>query len=89
MSAVEQPQSTALEQDVRHRSNLTTSQFLIWLDQQVSPDVPLYNMIQTFAIDGAVDRVAFERAFADLVAASDILRSTFAAVDGVPHRIAV
>ena len=72
--------------DVIDRSNLTRSQFLMWLGQQLDPDVPLYNMIQTFRIEGAIDPDAFRRAWRSTVAASDALRSTVVVEAGVPMR---
>lgn len=68
-------------------SNLTQAQSLIWTGQQLHPSVPLYNMVMAFRIEGALDAAAFQRAFDDLVAGTDALRTTFEDHDGVPHRL--
>ena len=68
-------------------SNLTGTQFLMWLGQQLDPDIPLYNMIQTFRIGGAIDAAAFRRAWRGVVATSDAMRSTITVEEGVPRRI--
>ena len=68
------------------RTNLTNSQFQIWLGQKFTPDVPLYDMILTFSIEGEVRVDAFRRAFASLLNASDALRTVIEEVDGVPFR---
>lgn len=52
----------------------THQQRLIWLDQQLHPDVPLYNNTWTFTIHGNVDRLRFNHAFERLVARRDSLR---------------
>ena len=67
-------------------SNLTQSQFLIWLGQRLNPEAPLYNMVHAFAIDAAVDTQAFERAFQAFVDRSEAFRTVFEEVDGLPHR---
>ncbi|HSF86851.1 MAG TPA: amino acid adenylation domain-containing protein [Acidimicrobiia bacterium] len=67
-------------------SNLTQAQSLIWAGQQLYPDVPLYNMVMAFRIEGPLDVATFRMAFADLVASTDVLRTTFEDVDGVPQR---
>ncbi len=72
--------------DLAAQSNLTRSQFLIWLGQTLAPDVPLYNMIQTFSFAAALDGAAFQRAFAALIASSDALRTVIDEVNGVPQQ---
>ncbi len=66
--------------------DLTTNQHLIWLGQQLHPDVPLYNMIQTFTIEGSIDVACFESAFQSLVQASDALRTTIILEEGTPRQ---
>lgn len=68
------------------RSNLTTAQWLIWMGQQLHPGDPLYNMVLSFRIQGALDRDRFQRAFGRVVDGSDGLRSRFLEVDGIPRR---
>ena len=72
--------------DLFERSNLSRTQFLIWLGQEIDPDVPLYNMIQTFRIEGRLEPAAFDQAWQSLVRRSDALRTTVALRDGAPWR---
>ncbi len=67
--------------------NLTRSQYLMWMGQQLNPDVPLYNMIHTFTIDGVVDVAAFGRAFQALVDRSDALRTVILTVNDKPQQL--
>ena len=71
---------------VADRSNLTTSQFLIWLGQKLTPDVPLYNMAHTFTIEGALDPALYQQAFQALIDGSDALRTVIVEEDGVPQQ---
>jgi amino acid adenylation domain-containing protein len=66
--------------------DLTTNQHLIWLGQQLNPDEPLYNMIQTFMIEGPIDLDCFQGAFQSLVDASDALRTSIILEDGKPRQ---
>lgn len=66
-------------------SNLSYAQQLLWMGQRIQPDVPLYNMIFTFTIEGRLDRAAFVRAWEALVAQSELLRSVVRGGDSVPQ----
>lgn len=66
---------TALN-DSLHVKPLSRAQFLMWLGQQLNPTIPLYNMIQTFRINGDVNRQNFSLAWQTLVSKSDALRTT-------------
>ena len=65
-------------------SNLTRSQFLIWIGQKLNPEAPLYNMALTFQIDGHVDVDAFRQAFQNVVDDSDAMRTVIDEIDGIP-----
>ncbi|MEH6824418.1 MAG: amino acid adenylation domain-containing protein [Motiliproteus sp.] len=65
---------------------LTRSQWLVWLGQQQAPNVPLYNMAISFDIPTSLDVGLFRRAFRDLVADCDSLRTVFAEHLGQPYR---
>ncbi len=41
-------------------SNLTKSQFLIWLGQKLNPDSSLYNVMVAFTINGKVEAATFQ-----------------------------
>lgn len=79
-------QATEPADDLAAKSNLTRSQYLMWLGQKLNPQVPLYNMIQTFTIEGELQPARFERALQALIASSDALRTAIDEVDGVPQQ---
>jgi len=56
---------------------LTRAQSLIWTGQQLHPGAPLYNMVLAYRIAASIDESLFRSAFADLVAATDALRTVF------------
>ena len=68
------------------RSNLTRSQFLIWLGQKLHANAPLYNMVHTFTIHGRIEPEAFQQAFQTLVNKNDALRTVIREIDGVPQQ---
>jgi amino acid adenylation domain-containing protein len=65
-------------------TNLTRGQFLMWLGQKLQPKAPLYNMIQTFQIEGDLDPELFAAAFHSVVIRSDALRTVIIEEGGVP-----
>ena len=69
-----------------HASNLTRSQFLLWLGQRLHPEAPLYNMVLAFDIGGPVDPMHFDRAFGALVERSDAMRTVIEESEGVPRQ---
>ncbi len=72
--------------EIEAKSNLTRSQFLIWLGQTLEPQTPLYNMVFAFRLRGELDTARFERAFASVLARSDALRTVIGQDDGVPRQ---
>lgn len=72
--------------DFTGSSNLTRSQFLIWMGQQLHPDDPLYNMVLTFNFGGELDPDHFRQAFQVLLNQSDALRTVIDEVNGVPFQ---
>lgn len=89
MLMIREPRNTAGVKRVTadhliERSNLTHSQLMIWMGQQLEPQSPLYNMAWCFSFDGIVDANHFQRAFSRLVSCSDALRTVIEIVDGVP-----
>ena len=73
-------------QDIAADSNLTASQWLIWVGQKLYPDQPLYNMAMTFDIGGRLNTQRFVRAFQGLVDSSDAMRTVVEEVEGVPQQ---
>ena len=72
--------------DISERSNLTKSQFQIWMGQQLNPEVPLYNMILTFTLEGEIEPLYFQQAFQALIDRSDALCTVIDEVDGIPQQ---
>jgi amino acid adenylation domain-containing protein len=58
-------------------SELTKSQTLIWMSQQLSPDAPLFNMAHRFDLLAEIDAAQFKRALQAVVDGSDALRTVF------------
>lgn len=80
-------QQTAIEDSAPY--GLTRSQELIWLGQQLLPDMPLYNMVFTFRFESPVHFQQFSRAFQHAVDNNDGMRSVFeASKAGAVQRIA-
>src|SRR5215203_843072 len=77
MSIMNQTRETA--------SNLTQSQLWIWTGQQLSPDVPLYNVVFTFELSGEIELSLFRKAFQILVDQSDSMRTVFESPDHIPQ----
>ncbi len=73
--------------DLYARTNLTKNQLLVWLGQQLQPDIPLYNVACTFEFSGKIDPVHFRKAFQTLVDSNDALRTVIEEIDGVPRQI--
>jgi amino acid adenylation domain-containing protein len=78
--------SPAAAREQADGSNLTRSQFLLWMGQRMHPGVPLYNMVLAFTIDGRLDPIHFQQAFQALADRSDALRTVVEEVDGVPRQ---
>ena len=68
---------------------LTKSQLSLWVGQKLNPNVPLYNMVHTFDMKGAINVQHFSKAFSKLVNSVEILRMVFAEVDNIPHQFAL
>jgi amino acid adenylation domain-containing protein len=67
-------------------SNLIPSELLIWVGQQLHPELPLYNIAGVFIIPRALRIFHFRRAFRALVASSDALRTVVEQNEGAPWR---
>jgi len=67
-------------------SDFSQAQMLMWAGQRLDPDLPVYNMIETYRIAGSIDPEIFGQAWASLVTDSDALRTTVLEVDGRPVR---
>jgi amino acid adenylation domain-containing protein/non-ribosomal peptide synthase protein (TIGR01720 family) len=56
---------------------LSFAQRRVWTLQQLDPDAPLYNVANVLAMSGPLDQGALERAFQQLVARHESLRTSF------------
>ena len=68
------------------KSNLTVSQLLLWLGQKLNPNIPLYNMVFHFTIEGKIEPLFFQQAFQSLFNHCDALRLTFTEFEDVPQQ---
>ncbi len=78
---MEQTQKTDQQLD------LTQSQLLLWMGQQLSPESPLYNMALNFDLRFAVDISIFQKAFERLIQSCDSMRTVFITVDERPQQV--
>ena len=78
-----------MSEQTKHKEQymeLTKSQMLIWMGQQLSPNSPMYNMATAFDLATAVDVSKFQSAFEQLVQQCDAIRTVFTEVDGIPRQ---
>jgi hypothetical protein len=80
--------SPFLADPLAERSNLTEGQLLFWFAQKLHPEARLYfdRAAVTFTFDADLDAEHFTRAFAQLVARCDTLRTRIQEIDGAPWR---
>lgn len=78
------PLTDALGQPValRRGASLSAMQRPLWTSQRRNPTAPLQNMALLSHLDGPVDIARLVAAFAAVVQASDVLRSTISETDG-------
>ena len=65
---------------------LTKSQSALWAGQRLHPDVPLHNVVYTFAINGPIDKIIFEKSFQKVIDSTDALRTVFSEEQGIPSQ---
>ena len=70
-----EPQPVGLSPRVVREYELTRTQQQIWTSQRLEPSAPLANMGKRHRIAGVIDADRFVRAFDEVVAASDALRT--------------
>ena len=59
----------------------------LWFLDQLAPNNPFYNVTTALRLIGAIDRDCLERAIGEIVRRHEVLRTTFAAVDGQPIQV--
>ncbi|NNF00608.1 MAG: amino acid adenylation domain-containing protein [Pyrinomonadaceae bacterium] len=65
---------------------LTQSQTSIWTGQLLNPETPLYNMVYTFELNGAIDVTRFRNSFRTLIGQIDAMRTVFFFNDETPRQ---
>lgn len=65
---------------------LTFAQERAWFVQQLSPESVAYHFAATLTLDGELDVDALARSLEELVRRHEVLRTTFASVDGSPRQ---
>jgi amino acid adenylation domain-containing protein len=79
------PQPSSIQPISRHRDlPLSFSQQQLWFLCQLAPDLPFYNEPITIRLPGSVNIAALERSINEIIKRHEILRTTFAVVDGQP-----
>ena len=75
----------------RHESSqrgpLSAGQERLWFMQKIIGGAPVYNEAEAARLRGSLDVEILERAVNEIVARHDILRSTIAVSEGVPHAV--
>jgi amino acid adenylation domain-containing protein len=77
-------ENTIPRREVLSPCELSYSQELLWLLSQVFDDGVAYNAPSTFHLDGPLDLELLHRALAALIARHEILRTSYAVIDGRP-----
>ena len=69
--------------------NLTLSfaQERLWFIDQLQPDSSIHNMRAAFLLKGSLNVAVLEQSLREIVRRHEILRTTFAAVDGMPVQV--
>jgi len=71
---------------IYEQSNLTINQLLMWVEEKLNPEAPVYSLPLTFTINERIHPVHFGRAFQTLVNSSDALSTVIDERDGIPQQ---
>jgi amino acid adenylation domain-containing protein len=78
------PHAVTVQGAIRTTAPLTTAQRRLWFMNQLVPGTSQYNVPVVLSVEGALDITALSSAFGMIVSRHESLRTTFAAVEGVP-----
>jgi amino acid adenylation domain-containing protein len=79
------PQPSSIQPISRHRDlPLSFRQEQLWFLCQLAPDIPFYNEPITIRLPGSVNIAALQGSINEIIKRHEILRTTFAVVDGQP-----
>src|SRR3954447_22656658 len=73
--------------DVNGPAPLSHAQELLWLLSQVFDDGVAYNAPGAYRLEGRLDLDVLQAAITELARRHDILRTTYAVIDGVPMQV--
>src|SRR5262249_29862537 len=59
----------------------------LWFLHRLEPDSPAYTVPAAFRLSGPVNFAALEKSFQEIVGRHEVLRTTFALIDGEPKQI--
>ncbi len=80
------PPLVALPPDERAQPPLSFAQEPMWFLDQLVPENPFYNMPSAYRLTGPLDVEVLGRAFSEVVARHEVLRTTFPAPGGRPYQ---
>jgi len=82
------PAAPAMTRIPRHGElPLSFAQERLWFIDRLRPGMTAYNIFGAVRMSGALDVVTLERSFSELSRRHEVLRTTFAAVDGRPVQV--
>src|SRR5262249_10349559 len=73
--------------EVQNFCPLSFGQELMWLLDQLTPGVSVYNVPRVLRIQGALNADALRRALNEVVNRHEVLRSTYKSVEGSPVQV--
>ncbi|MBI4524352.1 MAG: hypothetical protein HY695_11140 [Deltaproteobacteria bacterium] len=73
----------------RDRAPLSFGQQRLWFLDQFEPDSPLYNISKAVRLSGRLNVAALKQSLNEIVARHEVLRTTFACIDGSPVQVIV
>jgi acyl transferase domain-containing protein/acyl carrier protein len=90
LNKIQQTNSTTYEAitpaHIQNSYDLSAAQRRVWIANQVNKHSSTYNLYSPFRFIGELNRVAFERAFAELVKRHESLRTNFILEKGEPRQ---